>query len=243
MLPQQLLIPTFLAAIFLFNGCAQVPKDIDGRSGLQIEGRWDIELIDATPSSSNETRCWSGFASLSAKDGVVRGIGLTDWSEITDIVGSLEIVGSLSPASSIEARFTLRIFERFETRFGREMASREGTLSGQFGKGPTPEEYRWWGEEYDVSGTWRDARGCMGRWLGWQMSEQADPAFFHETPYWWPPPLSPGDGAEMEKSERSVRKQLMKRKSDRDICDGLRYGHPDYLEEASRRQMTREVCQ
>ena len=58
-----------------------------------------------------------------------------------------------------------------------------------------------------------------------------------------PPPLSPSDEVELEKSKESAKEQLLKQKSDKDICDGMRYGHPDYVDEADRRQLSREMCE
>jgi len=38
-------------------------------------------------------------------------------------------------------------------------------------------------------------------------------------------------------------KPLMTAKSDKDICDGMRYGHPYYVDEGNRRGLTLETCQ
>jgi hypothetical protein len=56
------------------------------------------------------------------------------------------------------------------------------------------------------------------------------------------PPLSASDQLGLEKSKRLAKEQQMKQKSDKDICDGLRYGHPDYVDEADRRKLSREMC-
>jgi hypothetical protein len=63
------------------------------------------------------------------------------------------------------------------------------------------------------------------------------------TPRIWSRPLGPLERAELEKNRKAEDMRLMMEKSDEDICDGLRYGHPDYVDEANRRQLTREICQ